>query len=362
MRGWFGITKTTTAIVQHQISFSCFVNKTSLALTCMKYYFFIFLFGVFIACNNNDVEQRDSVLKQAPYSGLTDSINQQPNNAALYYKRGVLLIQNEQYSYAEKDFKKAWDLKPGEQHALSVVNILRRKNTDSAIAFIESAIKKIPESIALRISLARGYQQKELWGKAISICNEVIASYPNQLDALQLKAELLQMQNKNEEAIATLEKAYSYAPNDPELAHSLAFAYAQAKNIKAIALSDSLIKVDSEGKHAEPYYFKGVYYANIGNKTGALVFFNQAIQHDFYFLDAYMEKGNLFYNAKNYKEALETFELAAKVSPTFAEAYYWSGKTKEAMGNKAEAKLDYQRAYGLDKSMTEAKEAVDKLE
>jgi hypothetical protein len=31
------------------------------------------------------------------------------------------------------------------------------------------------------------------------------------------------------------------------------------------------------------------------------------------------------------------------------------------MGNKDEAKLAYQRAYGLDKSLTEAKEAADKL-
>ena len=133
------------------------------------------------------------------------------------------------------------------------------------------------------------------------------------------------------------------------------------KNSKAIALSDSLIEADAEGRHAEPYYFKGVYYANIGNKTGALVFFNEAIQHDYYFLDAYMEKGNLFFKSKNYKEALETFELAAKVSPTFAEAYYWMGKSKEALGNKAEAKLDYQRAFGLDKTLTEAKEAADRL-
>jgi hypothetical protein len=31
------------------------------------------------------------------------------------------------------------------------------------------------------------------------------------------------------------------------------------------------------------------------------------------------------------------------------------------MGHKAEAKVNYERAYGLDKSMTEAKEAANKL-
>lgn len=327
----------------------------------MKYFVLVVTLVIIFSCNNSPVKDTDSLLKSEPYHSLTDSIEIEPSNAMLYYQRGALLLQNEQFNYAERDLKKAWSLKPNEQNALGVVNILRRKQTDSAITFIEQALNKIPESIALKISLARGYQQKGNSDKAISICNELIAQYPGQLDALQLKAELLQSQNKNDEALATLEKAYSYAPDDAELAHSLAFAYAEAKNQKAISLSDSLIQADKEGKHAEPYYFKGVYYANIGNKTGALVFFNQAIQHDYYFLDAYMEKGSLFYNAKNYKEALETFELAARVSPTFAEAYYWMGKTEEALGNKDEAKLDYQRAYGLDKTMKEAKEAADKI-
>ena len=324
---------------------------------------FIFILSIFLifSCTNNSVEETDSLLKSEPYSSLTDSIQMESGNARLYYQRGVLLLQNEQFNYAEKDFKKAWSLETTEQNALGVITVLRRKNTDSAIVFIEQALNKIPESIPLKISLARGYQQKQNFEKAITVCNNLIAEYPGQLDALQLKAEILQAENKNEEALVTLEKAYSYAPGDAELAHSLAFAYAEAKNAKAIALSDSLIAADKEGKHAEPYYFKGVYYANVGNKTGALVFFNQAIQHDYYFLDAYMEKGNLFYNAKNYPEALETFQLAAKVSPTFAEAYLWSGKTKEALGNKDEAKLDYQRAYGLDKNLTEAKLAADKL-
>lgn len=327
----------------------------------MKYALLIFLMALFFGCTNEDVNETNSLLKAPPYAMLTDSILQEPKNAELYHKRGILLSQNEQYVYAERDLKKAWDLKHDERYALGVITLLRRKSTDSAIAFIEQAIKELPQSIALQISLARAYQQKGNSDKAIAVCDEIIARHPGQLDALQLKAELLQAQNKNAEAIVILEKAYSYAPNDAELAHSLAFAYAQAKNNKAIALSDSLIEADAEGRHAEPYYFKGVYYANIGNKTGALVFFNEAIQHDYYFLDAYMEKGNLFFKSKNYKEALETFELAAKVSPTFAEAYYWMGKSKEALGNKAEAKLDYQRAYGLDKTLTEAKEAADRL-
>jgi tetratricopeptide (TPR) repeat protein len=327
----------------------------------MKNGIIIFLAIFFFSCGNNNTEETDSLLKAAPYANLTDSISLQPKNADLYYRRGALLLQNDQMGLAEKDLKTAWSLSANEQYALGVVNVLRRKNVDSAIYFIDEALKKLPNSIALKISQARGYQQKGNLDKSIAICDEIINVYPGQLDALQLKAELLQAQNKNAEALATLEKAYAYGPGDAELAHSLAFAYAEGKNPKVLSLADSLIKVDVEAKHAEPYYFKGVYYANIGNNKQAVAFFDQAIQHDFYFLDAYMEKGNLYYEAKNYKDALATFELAAKVSPTFADAYYWSGKTKESMGNKSEAKLYYQRAYGLDKSMTEAKAAAESI-
>jgi tetratricopeptide (TPR) repeat protein len=336
------------------------LRSYSIALMFMKNGILLLSLFILFSCSNGTSEEPNSLLSQPLFKPLSDSINQQPT-AALYFKRGMLLRDNEQSALAEKDFRKAWSLEPSEDHALGLISILRSKNTDAAISFIQEALQKLPNSIALQVSLARGYQQKNEWTKALEVCNAVIAKYPNQLDALELKAELLSAQNKNAEALTTLEQAYQYAPGDPELAHNLAFAYAEAKNAKVIVLCDSLIRADKEGKHAEPYYIKGVYYANAGNNTQAINLFNQAIQHDYYFLDAYMDKGNLQYDNKQYNEALKTFQLATTVSPTFAEAYYWRGKTHEALGNKAEAKLDYQRAYGLDKTLKEAKEASDRL-
>ncbi|MDP9230026.1 MAG: tetratricopeptide repeat protein, partial [Bacteroidota bacterium] len=86
-----------------------------------------------------------------------------------------------------------------------------------------------------------------------------------------------------------------------------------------------------------------------------------AIQHDYNFLDAHLDKGTIFYDEKKYNEALKTFQLVATISPTNADAYFWMAKCQEALNQKEEAKLNYQRAYGLDKSLTEAKEAADKL-
>ena len=323
-------------------------------------HFAVALLIVFLASCSDGETTEDALLEQEPYAALSDSLQDQPNNAELYYKRGATLLQNNQLAHAEADLQKAWSLKKDEQYALGVANVLRKKNPAAAVQFLESASTELPQSVTLQIALARGYQQQGAVQKAVDICDQILAKHPYQLDALELKAQLLQKERKDE-AIATLEKAYSLSPDDVELVHNLAFMYAENKNAKVLKLSDSLIKADFSGKHAEPYYFKGVYYYNVGNSNEALQQFNEAIQHDYNFLDAYMEKGSLLYDLKQYEKALETFNLALTVSPTFADAYYWRGKTLDATGDKQEAKLDYERAYGLDKTLKEAREAAEKL-
>lgn len=321
-------------------------------------YVFIVLAGS-LGCN--EAVQNETLLEQPPYNSLSDSIRQQPKNAGLYYRRGTLLYQNEQVVAAERDLKQAWQLQPTEEHALSVVTVLIKTAPDSAMQFIQRALPQLPKSIALQVALARGYQQKGAIQKALDVCDQVLLLYPNSLDALLLKAELLKQQNNTTAALATLEQAYSYAPFDVELSYNLAFEYAEAKNNKVLPLTDSLIRADTTGKQAQPYYLKGVYYANTGDNALALNYFNQAIAHDYTFYDAYMDKGTLLYGQKQYNAANDVFELVTRITPTYADAYLWTGKCYEALGKKAEAKLAYQRAYGLDKTLTEAKEAAAKL-
>jgi Flp pilus assembly protein TadD len=102
-----------------------------------------FLF-FFCSCNNGG-SANDAVLSDPSYSQLTDSIRLMPSNADLYFKRGTLLYGNDQMEYAEKDLRQAWTLEPTEEHALRVVTLLKRKNTDSAIVFLQQATKKLPQ-------------------------------------------------------------------------------------------------------------------------------------------------------------------------------------------------------------------------
>jgi len=324
--------------------------------------FYTILFSFFLlSCNDKKSSEGNAILSQPPYDKLTDSIEQSPTNDQLYFRRGTILYSNEEINLAQKDVEKAWQLNPNEQYALRLTTILKQKNSDSAIAFLQEALKKLPSSISLKIMLAKGYESKNQLDKTLAICDEIISQYPGEIDALLLKSEILKKQNKDDEALSILEKAYSIAPGDVDLVHELAFDYAEAKNPKVLSLCDSLIKADVEQRHAEPYYFKGLYFENTGNYNKAISFFDEAIRHDFNFLDAYMDKGQTLYDQKKYADALKTFQLTQTVFPSEPLPYYWLGKSQQALGNKNEARLNYQRAYGLDKTFTEAKDSADHL-
>ncbi len=314
------------------------------------------------SCNDKESNSPfDKILDQPPYTALTDSIKNEPQRDDLYFRRAVLLNTNNLPEPAMADFQKAWSLKKEEKYAFGLSNLLLDKKPDSAIVFLNQALKELPNSFLLAVTLVRSYTSQNKTEEALQLCNNILQKYPMETVVMKMKAELLDKKGNTNESISMLEKAYSITPYDIELNYELAYKYAESKNVKVIRLCDSLITIDTLQIHAEPYYYKGIYFSNTGDKSKALSLFAQAILHDKFFMNAYIEKGRILYEQKKINEALKIFQLANTLSNTFPDAYYWMGKCQEALGQKEEAKLNYQRAYGLDKTFTEAKEAIDKL-
>lgn len=314
------------------------------------------------ACKSKDAASPYSVLlSKPPFAAITDSLNSYPKNEELYFRRAVLLNTNSQPEPALSDFLKAWSLRKHEKYALGAGNILLDKKPDSAIRFISDALKEFPESILLKLTLAKSNNARGKIDVALQLCDEILKVNPQQVDVLKMKAELVDKKGNYDEALRILETAYQITPYDIDLNYELAYKYAESKNARVLLLCDSLAKADTLNNHAEPEYYKGIYYSNIGDKQKALASFNLAIQKDYYYLNAHIEKGRVLLDTKKYNEALKAFQLPNIISPDFPDAWYWMGRCQEALGNKEEAKLNYQKAYGLDNTFTEAKDAADKL-
>jgi tetratricopeptide (TPR) repeat protein len=311
--------------------------------------------------DDSEASRFSEVLGKPPYASITDSIRREPLRDDLYFNRAVLLNQNNLQEPALEDFRKAWTLKKQERYALGAGTLLLDKNPDSAIAFLQDAIRQLPAAPLLHLTLARAYDARNRTDEALAVVNAVLKNYPDLVDFLKFKAALLDKKGLIHESVSALETAYFLAPYDLELNYELGFKYAETKNQKVIALMDSLGRSDSLAQRAEPLYYKGIYYSNINEKGKALELFTGAIARNYYFLNAYIEKGRVYFDQGKFNDAYRTFNLAMTVSPKFPDAYYWMGRCQEALGKKAEALQNYLRAYGLDKSFTEAKEAADKL-
>jgi len=328
----------------------------------MKLFFSSFLMLLLLGCNNNNSSSPyDEILSQPLFSSITDSIRKEPGRDDLYFRRAVLLNKNNFPEPALADFRKAWSLAKEESYAVGVSNILLEKKPDSAIVFLNEVIKEIPNSLFLQISLARSYDALNKTDEALKVCNAMLEKEPNQVNALLLKADLLEKKGDTANMISSLEKAYSIVPFNREISNKLAYQYAESKNAKALQIADSLISKDSLNIHAEPYYVKGMYYSNINDKGKAIQLFDATIKRDHRFLNAYIEKGKILLDQKKTNEALKTFQLANTITPSFPDAWYWIGRCQEIAGDKAEAKQSYEKAYELDNTFTEAKEAAEKI-
>jgi len=89
--------------------------------------------------------------------------------------------------------------------------------------------------------------------------------------------------------------------------------------------------------------------------------FDKCIGHDRKFMEAYIEKGLIFFDKHQYPEALQVFKLAVEVEPTYADAWYYQGRCYESLGKPLDATTMYENALKYDPSLKEAQAALNRM-
>jgi tetratricopeptide (TPR) repeat protein len=322
-----------------------------------------------MACIYSCNSRTDNVLKKdysktlgaAPFAGLTDSIGRFPDNADLYLKRAALLSQNNLHELASPDYKKAWEITADDNVALAYVsNLILAGNLPEAIELLNECAAKFPENTEFFRRLGEVYLQQGQPRKALAQYDHIIEKDSSNFEAWFDRGTLLARLKDTNAAIVSLETSFSLLPiNYTGIA--LANLYVTRKDPRALEVCNILLSKDSSGIQTEPLYMKGVYFSEIKDYDNALQQFDECIRRDWKMTDAYIEKGIIMFERKNYPEALKIFSMAATVSNTDADAYYWMGRCFESTGDKEQAVLNYERAFALDQSFSEAREALKRL-
>jgi tetratricopeptide (TPR) repeat protein len=337
-------------------------------MPCLKYllYFIIMLLLIFsVACKNKNshTETPASVLETDPtYKNLNDSIKQFPADASLYLRRAIRLTQEDAHELAYEDFQKAWSLQPLLDNALPYaanLEILGRHS--ERLSLLESLSHQFPSNTQVGRLLAEAYVGSGKPDQALIVYNHMIVKDSLDPETRYEKAMLLEQLKDTAQAIAALQKAYSFQGVDTyglELAH----LYAEQKNPRALEICNFILKKDSAHLLIDPLFIKGIYYANVKQYPKAIVQFDSCITRDWKTTDAYLEKGRAYFQMENFNAAIQTFNMAITVTSTDPDAYYWLGRCYEAQHQKMDAINNYRKAISLDKNFTEATQRLEILD
>jgi len=90
----------------------------------------------------------------------------------------------------------------------------------------------------------------------------------------------------------------------------------KTKKFEAKKIFESIYE-DYNSDFAPAYYGLGLYYVALNEKKIALDYFNQCINIDSEFLDAYLRKGNCLHRLKRYTESIDCFDFVISRKPEY---------------------------------------------
>jgi tetratricopeptide (TPR) repeat protein len=222
-------------------------------------------------------------------------------------------------------------------------------------------IERFPDSTELRVQLIDAMDSLNLTKDALSQIDILVANDSGNYGNWFRKGEIAVHAADTAIAIESFTRAATlYAT--PDVLLTLANLHAAKKNKMSLELCDKVIAQKPDRNYiAHSYYIAGLYYENIGNTATAIEKFNACIQKNYYYLDAYLEVGWIYFDQQKYAAAIEFFETATAVKPTDASAHYWTAKCLEKLGQSDKAINAYQLAFNLDNSLSEASEAISRI-
>ncbi len=232
---------------------------------------------------------------------------------------------------------------------------------DKLIKELTERADKHADSIQYRVDLIDALDSLDRFKEALFHMNILLKKDSLNNSYWSRNALLLERSGDTTPAIESYIRSINIYP-DVVTQLYLANILAERKDDRSLMLVNNVSKtLPDEETLANCDFIAGIYHARIGNTRMAEQLFNRCISHNVKYMEAYLEKGFLYFDQKKYNEALNIFQAAGNVEPTYADAFYWQAKTFEALGKIPEAMNMYDQSLRLDPDLKEAADALTRL-
>lgn len=327
----------------------------------------VFLSAVLWSCGNNkkspDTAYEKVKQEQDSIQLLTGLIAKDSANWELFSERAALYLKNGRIDPAFRDVGQAIDLNPN-----APVNFIMLGDiyfvlgkVDNCISSYKKAEKLEPGSDKPLLKLAETYLMLQDFNKAAAYIGRAIAVNPNSSMAFYFKGIQLMETGDTVRAITQLRIA----------------ANLDSSNYRALMQAGSLLS--AMGDTLSDEYFKAALKARPDDEQ-ALYYLARELQEQGRFDEAIekYEKVNVLYagnkmayynegyiylvEKQEYGNAVEAFEQAIAIDPSFVEAVYNLGRTFEAMQRYKEAREQYKMALKLKTNYPLAIDGLNRLD
>jgi tetratricopeptide (TPR) repeat protein len=239
-------------------------------------------------------------------------------------------------------------------------NNSNNKNENGAVA--KSNIKAYPENVQRLLALLKENPDSTGLRLLLAMALDSIKAYKEalwQMDTLLKKdsvnfglwfaaGQISEDAKDTTRAMMSYDKALHIYPS-PDAMLSLAELYAEQKNERSLLICKHVEEL-SLGREYDAHcaFIAGVYYARKGDKNKALEFFNACIANNYTYMPAYIEKGLVYFDNRQYNDALKVFRFASTVNALDSDPYYWEGRCYEKMNMKDSAILRFKQSLHLE--------------
>jgi tetratricopeptide (TPR) repeat protein len=213
-----------------------------------------------------------------------------------------------------------------------------------------------------RIIKIENLVEQQQYDEALSHIDYLLHINPDDPAWLFIKADALERKRDTSSALNFYLKADSIAGKFPQARMAILNIYAETRDPKTPAYANMLLKDPASEKiQSDILMMQAIYYNKEGKSDIAESIYSKIIKQDYTFLQAYIEKGLLYYDQQQYKKALDIFTLSTEVKNDFADGYFWMAKAFLKLNQKELAILHFKRSLALDPSIQEAREELKTL-
>lgn len=236
-----------------------------------------------------------------------------PKEKELFYNAGRLLVDMENYTEADQQFRKALAIDKGYTEAIDAeIKVLNKlKNYEYGIVITQMGLDK-KHNVTNYYNHAVMYDSLKRYMEAEKFYKEAKAEDPKYIPAYVALALTQVKLNKNDEAMKNCSEALAKSPNNMDIFYARSIVNASIKELPS-AVND-ITKVILTSPSIDAFRLRASFYETMGQYLNAVADYSQILKLDNKNINAYLGRAAANEQVQNYKSSLNDYNKVAELA------------------------------------------------